>query len=379
MYGRAMVPVRHLMCAIPLVCTACIRPTLHSVPTASSIPAAAVKTAHSTPPKLDTVYGKALEGDVREALRILRGIPADALDSKEHAERDCLLGRFADKKMPAVNVRDPFVAELIGLYQDYWMRVLLQELSVSDGEAYLFNRLTTVLRNAGQPSSFASLDDLVDALEPLLLARGFHSIRGVTRPYYELMAWGREVSQTYEVALPETTIPVRVVFMHDFVSLGWSAFATCDKAYSGGWAKDDTLYCVADSYDTASETFSVSYLAHESQHFADYKRFPKLEQPELEYRAKLVELSKAQKTAWELVGRFAAWGGESRSAPHGFANAKVIADLSRSIFGSMAPVTDAERWAAVPVADINRAATALLKANTERLLARGARTVEQVL
>jgi hypothetical protein len=116
-----------------------------------------------------------------------------------------------------------------------------------------------------------------------------------------------------------------------------------------------------------------------SQHFADYKRFPKLEQPELEYRAKLVELSKAQKSARELLQRFAAWGGESRNAPHSFANSKVIADLSRSIFKSIAPVSDEQRWAAVPVADINRAATALLKANTEKLLSLGAATVQQAL
>jgi hypothetical protein len=362
-----MVPVRRSLCAIFLVCTACMRPTRGPAPTPPP------------PPTLDAVYGKALEGDVRQALQVLRTLRVDALDAKERAERDCLLGRFVDKKMPALDLRDPFVAELIGVYRDYWMGVLLQERSAADGEAYLFKRLTTLLRDNGQPASYSSLDDLVDALGPHLLERGYHSIRGVTQPYYELMAWGREVSQTYEVALPETTLPVRVVFMHDFVVLGWSAFATCEKAYSGGWAKDDTLYCVADSYDTASESFSVSYLAHESQHFADYKRFPKLEQPELEYRAKLVELSKAQKTSLELVRRFAAWGGESRSAPHSFANSKVIADLSRSIFGGAAPVTDDRRWAAVPVGDIHRAATALLKANTEKLLSRGAAAVKEVL
>jgi hypothetical protein len=123
----------------------------------------------------------------------------------------------------------------------------------------------------------------------------------------------------------------------------------------------------------------VSYLAHESQHFADDKRFPKLEQPELEYRAKLVELAEARETVHALVERFASQTGESRSAPHNFANLKVIADLSASIFGSGSPVTDERRWARIPVKDINSAATALLKRNTEQLVSLGAETASQVL
>jgi hypothetical protein len=359
----------------------------HSTATTPGLPAPMSKRttsadgtkAHSGPSLLAPVYSKALEGNVREALLVLERVPVESLDASERSARECLLQTFAEKKLAPMEAHDPFVADLISIYREYWMRVLLQELSASDGETYLFQRLSAFLGTAGHRAKYDSLDDLVDELGSLLLQKGLHSIRGITRPYYELMVWRKETARTYDVNLPEMTIPVKVIFMQDFAVLGWSAFATCGKAYSGGWAKEDSLYCVAESYDTSSETFSISYLAHESQHFADYRRFPKLEQPELEYRAKLVELSQAKETARALVIRFALRTGKSRSAPHNFANLKVIADLSRSVFGSDSLVADEKRWATVSVNDINSAATALLKRNTEKLVSLGATTVSRVL
>src|SRR4029077_9164441 len=67
--------------------------------------------------------------------------------------------------------------------------------------------------------------------------------------------------------------------------------------HTDGWATAMTLYAVRSAYDIESESFRVSYLAHEAQHFADYGRFPKLARPEREYRAKLTELAEAQATA----------------------------------------------------------------------------------
>src|SRR5205085_9777810 len=62
---------------------------------------------------------------------------------------------------------------------------------------------------------------------------------------------------------------------------------------------------------------------HEGQHFADYAQYPKLEQPELEYRAKLTEIAMSQSTTAELLQRFAALGGTRRAVPHAFANRQV--------------------------------------------------------
>src|SRR5215472_15819422 len=121
--------------------------------------------------------------------------------------------------------------------------------------------------------------------------------------------------------------------MSGFVLKGWLGFATCDKEFSGGWAAKDTLYCVRDSYDLDSEHFRVSYLAHEAQHFADYLRFPKLGQPELEYRAKLVELARADDSLYALLEAFTRQSVTNRTSPRAFADLRVVQRLSRALFG----------------------------------------------
>jgi hypothetical protein len=103
--------------------------------------------------------------------------------------------------------------------------------------------------------------------------------------------------------------------------------ATCGVAQTGGWAKPDALYAVRASYDLASEEFRVSYLAHEGQHFADYARYPMLEQPELEYRAKLTEIALSTTTTATLLANFASLGGDSRDSPHAFAARRVTIAL----------------------------------------------------
>ena len=54
----------------------------------------------------------------------------------------------------------------------------------------------------------------------------------------------------------------------------------------------------------SGEKFRVSLLGHEGQHFSDYKSFPRLLQTDLEYRAKLAELSKAKETIYKLLRNF---------------------------------------------------------------------------
>ena len=54
-----------------------------------------------------------------------------------------------------------------------------------------------------------------------------------------------------------------------------------------------------------AETFSVRFLAHETQHFADKYNFGHLESWELEYRAKLTELALAVSSQDSTLSGFA--------------------------------------------------------------------------
>ena len=93
-------------------------------------------------------------------------------------------------------------------------------------------------------------------------------------------------------------------------------------------------------------------------------------------RAKLVELIDSSESTRDLVARFAAQTGDSRDAPHNFANRAVVRDLARAL-GVDASHTDA--WPAVPAPRIRTAAADLFRASTALLVTRGAPTVARVL
>ena len=179
------------------------------------------------------------------------------------------------------------------------------------------------------------------------------------------MLWKTETEARYDVTLPESTQEVTVVFMDDFASLGWAGFATCDRDHSGGWTKPDRLYAVRSAYDTTSEDFRVSYLAHEAQHFSDNHRFPRLEQQdELEYRAKLVELALGKASIYDLLDVFAGNVGNDASVPHSYANGRVMRDMGKRMNPGTAT---APAWREVSIERIHAAAADLLREDTARL------------
>lgn len=314
---------------------------------------------------LAPVTSAALAGDVREAMRKLELVEVAALDSKDRAVHACLVESFRHGRPPPVTASEPFVRDVVEAYRAYWTKVLMRELDAAAGEAVLLARLNTVLG-----AEHATMKLATAALGEALESRGYRSIRGVTRPYWDLMIWHTQTGQTYPVALPERSLEVNVDLLQNFDALGWSHFATCGKAFTGGWASKDRLYCVADSYDLKSEAFSVSYLAHEGQHFADYQAFPKLEQPELEYRAKLVELALAKETTRALALKFDGQQGASRHAPHNFANAHVVKVMARKL---------GPAWLQADDEAIHAAARAALLESSEALRALGAETVARWL
>ena len=205
------------------------------------------------------------------------------------------------------------------------------------------------------------------------------ALAGVTSPYYELAIWKTQSQRTYSVDLLDRRVKTKVVFLDGFVSFGWAGFATCDRYHTAGWATPTALFAVKSAYDLGSETFRVSYLAHESRHFSDYGRFPKLEQPELEYRAKLTELSLADETAHGLIATFARRAGRDRNSPHDFANYWVSKNLSKVLFESDVPIDDADVWKGLPARQIRQAAKRLLTSNDARLGRAGPKGVRRFL
>jgi hypothetical protein len=304
----------------------------------------------------------ALQAQGTEALSALRSIDPAHLAERYTPTRTCMLERLGARKVPATDLSDPVLAGVLSAYREYWLRSLRHEHPLPDNERWLLARLNAQVKAAGGHPA-ASMDDLEPALDALIGARGYHALLGVTSPLRELMLWKTESEEHYDVPLPEGQQSVTVVFMDGFASLGWAGFATCDRHHSGGWTKPDRLYAVRSAYDLASEDFRVSYLAHEGQHFSDNRRFPNLEQPDLEYRAKLVELAVGKTSVYDLLDGFASNVGTDPSVPHSLANGRVIKDLGQRLFPAR---TNAPTWRDASVERINAAAADLLREDSAR-------------
>jgi hypothetical protein len=272
---------------------------------------------------MQPALGAVLQGDARGALRLLDGLDAP-LTAKQQSAVDCIRARFNGAR--GANDLPPAAAAILAAYEAYWRAAMMKVDSTAAIEARLLASLDAIPAMAGAKDR-ASLDAVSDYAVTAIEAEGLHALTGRTEPFYELMIWKSQEAKVYEVALPEGAVNVKIVFLDHFASTGWAGYATCEGAQTGGWAKPDALFAVRSSYDLDSETFRVSYLAHEGQHFADYGKFPQLEQPELEYRAKLAEIAVSETTTAELLSRFAGLGGDSRAAPHAFANRQVTAAL----------------------------------------------------
>jgi hypothetical protein len=296
----------------------------------------------------------AMQADLKSALPHLARVQADALPDKQRAVLSCMRERFVARKPAGTADVDLWTADVLRIYRRYWTRVMVHEIAAQQGERELAAALAAKVRHGVAPD----MNTLEPLLQAQLEARGYHALFGVTAPLREFMLWRKQSDDTYAIDLPEGREAVHVTMMDDFVSLGWLGYAVCDYRHTGGWATPERLFAVRSAYDPDSEDFHVNYLAHEGQHFSDYRRFPGLAQADLEFRAKLVEIAKARTTLYDLLGAFAANGSDSREQPHPWANRQVVNRLAASVLHGEAPSADA--WKRVPVEQLNAAAAELL-------------------
>jgi len=316
----------------------------------------------------------AMQGDMKSALSHLTRVQLKELkDDRQRSVATCMRERFVEKKAPPIAADiDPWAGRVLSAYRRYWTRTMLGTQAATAGERELAATLAlmvTLPQGAGPAPG-------LDVLEPLLIAkleaRGYHALFGITAPLREFMLWRKQTDETYDIDLPEGREPVHVAMMDDFVSLGWLGYAICDYHHTGGWATPERLFAVRSAYDLDSESFKVSYLAHEGQHFADYRRFPGLAQPDLEYRAKLVEISKARTSLFDLLDAFDADGADSRETPHPWADRQVIKNLSEKLLKGEKP--SAAMLKRFSVEQLNAAAVELLAEDTRQRAPKATKT-----
>ena len=319
------------------------------------------------------IYSYCLDGDIPSALSIVDSAQDQPISNKDLQFKKDLESRFkfeqdnsnylSSKKSPL----DP----LLLIYHDYWRTGLLNPQQHHDSD--LVETVARFLGNGfGSANNLSDNHDSIDKYEQLYIEHlGFHTAGfSKTGKLFDLLVWKTQKDTIYSFVLGAEQTSVRVVFMDDFITLGWEEYATLGRYYPGGWTTPKELYCVKSAYDLKSEKFLVSYLAHESRHFADYKLFPKLKSADLEYRAKLTELSLAKSSLYELLDFFIGNANARSENGHSIANYCVIRDLSKSLFNTGFE-KDINKWKQLSPAVINNGAAEILQANTKTLQSMG--------
>jgi len=325
--------------------------------------AAAAAPAGSSPAAMQAVAdatGAGLQADAARAVSLLRDIPAAEFRGPDKEFRSCMERRFGGSRWrpPAAKPSDPFARRVLFAYQVYWRAALLRRDDRATAETAL---LATLRRLLGR-EDIAEMDALEPELANRLRKSGLYSLQGMTGALRELMLWSKHETREVRVQLPEEAHTTTVMLLDDFSSLGWSDFATCHRRGTGGWATSDALFAVRPRYaNLDGEVFRVTFLGHETQHFADYARFPGLAPWELEYRAKLTELALADETRASVLRKFTEDQGDDPQSPHAFANKRVLAALrQRLALPADAPLD------ATAVSTLQSAAAAELRADSER-------------
>ncbi|HEX6661735.1 MAG TPA: hypothetical protein VF067_07700 [Sphingomicrobium sp.] len=271
--------------------------------------------------------GAALQADMPRALQLLKNVDPTSLTEKDRKFAACVPRRFASSTFrPASGTG--FVDRALAIYQRYWHASVMHPKTRDAREHQLEIQLGRLLH--------ARAGTKMDALEPILAKRleasGWHSLQGRTGLLRELMIWGKQDEKMMPVDLPDGQYRAKVEYLDGFKSFGWSHYATCGRAATGGWATEDALFAVVPRYeDLQGEEFRVSFLGHETQHFSDKARFKGLKDWEMEYRAKLVELAFADRTRAKVLGRFVDDQGADPASPHSYANRAVLSEMVKRL------------------------------------------------
>lgn len=319
------------------------------------------------------IYSLALDGNPKQALPLLE------IDlTKKIAQKDLKFKtdfenrfKFEEDKSDFLESRKSKIDQLLKIYRDYWRFSFLNKEKKND--TLIMKNVSDFLRtNFPSAEKLTLNEDSINVYQKKYIASlGYHTTGfGKTGSLYDLLVWKTEKDTVYKLNYDKKETPVKVYFMDDFITLGWSEYATLGRYYPAGWATKEALFCVKKAYDLKSETFRVSYIGHEGRHFADYKLFPNLKgvgSADLEYRGKLTELALYSKDGlYKRLQFFINNGNYDSENGHSIAAYCVIRDLSGYLFHTDYE-KDLEKWKAVPSKKINKAASEMLKENTKVL------------
>jgi len=345
---------------------------------AMAVPSAPARAQHTqTTPVLNAYFKMVFSGDVHGAPQLFVDEPDD------HGSKmlsDGFSRRFIERSdgLDLSSIDSPQVREIVETFQTYWRDALMQVAPMEELEAGLKGELDRMLLEQGFASALDDEDALLENVEAFIRQEGYFALSGRTPPLLELMIWTKNDVATESVGLTDGTYEVDVNYLDDFVSYGWSNFATFGMTSTGGWTKKDGLYCLCGHYDLESERFKLSFLKHETRHYADFELYPELQASDLEYRAKLTELAFADEQLYGLMTHFFDSANRIENAPHPLANWYVIDGLTKQLLDGELPA-DAIAWESIPKDAIRTAALHMLDEHNSALAELGSKTTTGIV
>lgn len=245
-------------------------------------------------------YGFLIQGDLFRAIAYAKKFPS---------ERDRVLRyeQIFDKEKYRSYPLTQEIQNILLTYQQYYRDIFYIGKAPEQAEKLLSNRLAIL--SCGETSH--PLDDLEETILPEIFQKqGLYFMGGKTEGFYGPYVWQSIEQVTYQVPLPAGIQPYTVRLHRGFIAKSWLDYISFGEISTGGWTSSDGIInCVADCYEIESEAFQVSLLKHEAQHAQDLQKYPNMNQQELEYRAKLVELIYTQER--DLISEFQLQAGDS--------------------------------------------------------------------
>lgn len=227
--------------------------------------------------------------------------------------------------------KNPEVMTLLRVYEDYYKWALRNEVTTEQCKEYLFEKLSYLFPNMDKfDEHFENL------IKEYLEKRGYFALVGTTAPYPDLYLWKHQTIRKMAVEIPYGTVSIDACSMRGFISKGWLSYLSLGKVGTAGWVTSTGLNYLAFDYLPFSPHFN-SLIKHEAQHLHDLRHYPDIEQADMEYRAKLVELIYYKNPMpflnIKILGMLGSEDGNDRSTnPHGYANRLIAQELSRRLF-----------------------------------------------
>jgi hypothetical protein len=322
------------------------------------------------------IFAYCLDANITPALAVAELYDSQKLSPGDLKFKTAFENRFkyAEDKTDFLEVRKSPIDELLKIYRDYWRLSLLDNSKSYD--SLLGKNLSVFLASVYKLSltdkGILPEDTIGAYLNRYISSFKFHTTGlGKTGKLADLLVWKSEKDTVYKFSLFDEQVTTPVIFMDDFITIGWEEYASLGRFFPGGWTAKEALYCVRKAYDLKSEDFLIDYLCHEGRHFMDNKLFPNLSGADLEYRAKLTELSLLKGNLFVILDDFLSNANSESDNAHPFADYCVMRDLSKVLF-NVELEKDISKWKTIPVEKINKSAYDILQANTKALKQQGA-------